>query len=107
MTEQNDISSSGSDKHKENLKSLSNLNEEIHEDNNLFENDAAEGLQLFPHDKIPVIIGGLNKGLQQHINKKHKKKRTLPDQTAVYITILTILLLAVVAYVIILSLIHI
>ena len=101
MTDQNDISSPGSDKHIDNLQSLSNLRKELNSDNDSFENDAAEGLRQLPDEKIPLIIGGLNKGLQQHINKKNKKKRALPDQTAVYITILTILLLAVVAYVII------
>lgn len=90
-----------------NNQGLHNLNDSLHDDDFSIENehdfelDAQEGLKQIPPDNITSHVASLNKGLQQHLKNKKKHKRKIPDQTMVYITIFTILILVVVAYVII------
>lgn len=70
------------------------------EDN--FEQDAQEGLQQMPNEKVTSIVDTLNADLYKKIQKNKKRKRKgIPDQQSTYIIIITILLLAVIAYVVI------
>ena len=69
-----------------------------------FMNDAVEGLENFKNKKdVSLIVEQLNKDLKKQTAKKklHKEKRKLKDQPWLYITIVTLLLLAVIGYVVI------
>jgi hypothetical protein len=69
-----------------------------------FMNDAVEGLENFKDKKdLSFLINQLNKDLKKQTEKKKlkKEKRKLKDQSWLYITIVTLLLLAIVAYLVI------
>ncbi len=91
----------------DNHESLKELNDALHRDDLSFENehdfeqDAAEGLNQINEVDITLHIAALNKGLKEKLKKQNKYKRKIPDQTMVYITIITLLILVVVAYIII------
>ena len=78
-------------------------NEEIsfEESDDDFEKDAAEGLQQFNKNQIPVFVNELNQNLKSQLKNKKRTKKQIPDQSAVLITVITLLLLVVVAFVII------
>ena len=91
------ISSPGNNKDGKN-DLLNDLNEDLNAANE-FEQDAAEGLQQLPQADIPSMVQKLNTELSHSLGKK-KKRRHLPDQSIVYISIIIILLLITVAYII-------
>jgi hypothetical protein len=69
-----------------------------------FMNDAVEGLENFKNKKdVSLIVEKLNKDLKKQTAKKklHKEKRKLKDQPWLYITIVTLLLLVIIAYIVI------
>ncbi len=69
-----------------------------------FMNDAVEGLENFKNKKdLSLLVEQLNKDLKKQTAKKklHKEKRKLKDQPWLYITIVTLLLLVIIAYVVI------
>ncbi|MFC4262014.1 hypothetical protein ACFOWM_03925 [Ferruginibacter yonginensis] len=77
------------------------LHDALH-DNDDFETDAEEGLQHINKEALPTIVAQLNTQLHQQIKKKKNiNKKKLMDQTSTYITIITILILVVVAYIVI------
>jgi hypothetical protein len=69
-----------------------------------FMSDAMDGLQNIKDKKdISLIIDQLNAGLKKQIDTKKQKKakRKIPEQSWLYYTIITLLVLIIVAYVII------
>ncbi len=83
------------------LKQLhADVNNGMFEDEDLFEAEAAEGLQQLEETQVPIIVNKLNADLHRQIKKKKKLKRAIPSQQPVLITIITILLLAIVAYIV-------
>ena len=74
---------------------------ELFNEEDLFEAEAAEGLQQMEETQVPLIVNKLNADLQRQLKKKKKQKRDIPSQQPVLITIITILLLAIVAYIVI------
>jgi hypothetical protein len=88
-------------------KLLQDLDEMLHTDAGIpdteaaFEKESAEGLSHLNTEKIPVIIEQLNTGLRRQLKRKKKKKGELPDQRFVYITVITVLLLIVIAWLVI------
>jgi Rps23 Pro-64 3,4-dihydroxylase Tpa1-like proline 4-hydroxylase len=69
-----------------------------------FMNDAVEGLENFKNKKdVSLIVEQLNTELKKQTAKKkaRKEKRRLKDQPWLYITIVTLLILVIVAYVVI------
>ena len=69
-----------------------------------FMNDAVEGLENFKNKKdVSLMVEQLNSELKKQTAKKkaRKEKRRLKDQPWLYITILTLLILVIVAYVVI------
>ena len=74
---------------------------ELFNEEDLFEAEAAEGLQQMEETQVPLIVNKLNADLNRQLKKKKKQKRGIPSQQPVLITIITILLLAVVAYIVI------
>lgn len=83
------------------LKRLEELNDELINDEQDFEMDAKEGLKQIPHTTATKLVTQLNANLQQQLINKKKNKRKIPDQTNVYITTVTLLILIIVAYIII------
>ena len=57
--------------------------------------------QQLEETQVPIIVNKLNTDLQRQLKKKKKLKRGIPSQQPVLITIITILLLAIVAYIVI------
>ena len=69
-----------------------------------FMNDAVEGLENFKDKKdVSLMVQQLNSELKKQTAKKkaRKEKRRLKDQPWLYITIVTLLILVIVAYVVI------
>jgi len=69
-----------------------------------FMNDAVEGLENFKDKKnLTSLVEQLNRDLKKQTEKKKlkKEKRKLKDQPWLYITIVTLLLLVIIAYVVI------
>ncbi len=84
------------------LKQLhADVNNDMFGDEDLFEAEAAEGLQQFEKTQVPIIVNKLNADLQRQLKKKKRLQRAIPSQQPVLITIITILLLAIVAYLVI------
>jgi hypothetical protein len=84
------------------LKQLNaDVQSEMFTEEDLFETDAAEGLQQMDEAHVSLIVNKLNANLQHELKKKKKQKRAIPSQQPVLITIITILLLAIVAYMVI------
>jgi hypothetical protein len=84
-------------------KGLHALSEDLFSDEeDIFEQDAQEGLQEIPTSKVASIVDTLNADLHKKLQKNKKRKRAgIPSQQTTYITIITILLLAVIAYIVI------
>ncbi len=68
---------------------------------NEFDMEAAQGLKQLNNQQITGIVAQLNNNLKLQLKKKKKYKRNIPSQTTVIITIVTILIFIVLAYVII------
>ena len=84
------------------LKQLhADVNNDMLDDEDLFEVEAAEGLQQMDATQLPIIVNKLNADLHHQLKKKKKQKRGISSQQPVLITIITILLLAIVAYIVI------
>jgi hypothetical protein len=83
------------------LKLLHALNNDAFDDEDLFEADAHEGLQQMDDSHVAAMVNTLNADLSRQIKKKKKQRRGMPSQQGLYITIITILLLAVIAYMVI------
>jgi hypothetical protein len=69
-----------------------------------FINDAVEGLESFKNKKdVSLMVQQLNSELKKQTAKKkaRKEKRRLKDQPWLYITIVTLLILVIVAYIVI------
>ena len=66
-----------------------------------FEKDSAEGLAHLNSEKIPAIIDQLNRNLRTQVKKSRRTKNRLPGQSFGYITVMTVLLLLVLAYIVI------
>ena len=69
-----------------------------------FMNDAMEGLENFKNKKdVSLMVQQLNSELKKQTEKKkaRKEKRKLKDQPWLYITIVTLLILVIVAYIVI------
>ena len=69
-----------------------------------FMNDAVEGLENFRNKKdLSLMVQQLNRELKKQTEKKKAKreKRKLKDQPWLYITIVTLLLLVIIAYIVI------
>ncbi len=103
-TDTNNISPLGSDD-ADKLKLLHQinveLNNEIFDDEDMFDDDAAEGLKQIPETHVTSMVNKLNADLNRQIKKKKKQRRGIPSQQGLYIVIITILLLAIVAYIVI------
>jgi hypothetical protein len=72
--------------------------------NDIFVNDAVEGLQQFtPSKDLQLYVEQLNSDLQKQIvkNKKRKEKRRIKDQPYTYFAIIFILLLLVICFLVI------
>ncbi len=74
------------------------LNSEIFDDEDMFDDEAAEGLNQIPESHVTPLVNKINAELKRQIKKRKKQRRGIPSQQSIYITIITILLLAVVAY---------
>jgi hypothetical protein len=77
------------------------LNNEIFDDEDMFDDDAAEGLDQIPESHVTSMVNKLNADLKRQIKKKKKQRRGIPSQQGLYIIIITILLLAIIAYIVI------
>ena len=69
-----------------------------------FMNDAMEGLENFKNKKdVSLMVQQLNSKMKKQTAKKkaRKEKRKLKDQPWLYITIVTLLILVIVAYIVI------
>jgi hypothetical protein len=69
-----------------------------------FMNDAVEGLEQFKNkQQLSLLVEQLNADLKKKTNKKlqKKEKRKLKDQPWLYITLITLLLLAIIGFVVI------
>jgi hypothetical protein len=77
------------------------LNNEMFDDEDMFEDDATEGLQQIPETHVTSLVNKLNADLQRQLKKKKKQRRGIQSQQGLYIIIITILLLAIVAYIVI------
>jgi hypothetical protein len=80
---------------------LNTLRDDLFSDDHSFEIDAQEGLSEIPQEKVTAIINTLNTDLHRKLHKKKKKSREIPNQQTTYFTIITILLLAIIGYVVI------
>lgn len=64
-----------------------------------FMNDAVEGLQALPEQKIPVYLEQLQQNLKQQVQQQNKrKKKRWKDNPQSYLIILLVLLLILLAY---------
>jgi hypothetical protein len=94
------ISSDGSENSAEKNNRLQALNDSLSfSDDDLFEKEAAEGLSQLEEQKVPQIVDKLNADLHRQLKKK-KKRKGIADNSHTYITIITILLLVVVAFIV-------
>jgi DNA replicative helicase MCM subunit Mcm2 (Cdc46/Mcm family) len=69
-----------------------------------FMNDAVEGLEHFKNKKdLALLVEQLNKDLKKQTAQKKlkKEKRKLKDQPWLYITLVTLLLLAIIGYLVV------
>jgi hypothetical protein len=69
-----------------------------------FMNDAVEGLENFSNKKdLSLLVEQLNRELKKQTEKKKlkKEKRKLKEQSWLYISIVTLLLLAIIGYLVI------
>lgn len=105
--DQNDITGTGRDHEADKKRLLDDLNDLPEEassnpDDTAFESDSAEGLAQLNKDRLPLIIEQLNSNLRQQLKKKKKKTAAgLPDQSFVYITVITLLVLVIIAYIVV------
>jgi len=69
--------------------------------NDPFEDDSNEGLAQLSKEKARLIIDSLNHNLHQHIKKNRKREGKLPGLSFMNITVITVLLLIIIAYIVI------
>jgi hypothetical protein len=94
------ISSDGSENNADKNNRLQELNDALSfSDDDLFEQEAAEGLSTLEEQKVPQIVDKLNADLHRQLKKK-KKRKGIADNSNTYITIITILILVVVAFIV-------
>ena len=90
-----------------NPEGLSDLNDVLNSDSILekssddFDKEAAEGLQQIGTDKIPSLVNEINRNLSSQLKIKKRLKKKEIDQSAVIITIITLLITIVLAFFII------
>ena len=96
----NNISPNDNNIDKEKL--LQQLNEDLFSDDDAmddnFETDAQIGLRQLDEKKVPLIVDKLNADLRRHLSKKKKRRGMINDPSNINITIITILLLAIISY---------
>jgi hypothetical protein len=101
-TDLNHINDGGSNEKKV---ALQQLNEDLLAEDAFAENDfaedAAEGLTKLNPAKTDAIVKQLNANLTAQLTKKKRKHKEIPDQSGMYIIILTLLVLIVVAFILI------
>ena len=68
---------------------------------NSFEQDSKEGLAQLNKEKARQMIDSLNHNLHQHIRKSRKRESKLPGLSFMNITVITVLLLIIIAYIVI------
>ena len=99
----NNISPNNNNLDKEKL--LQQLNEDLFSDDDVmdddFETDAEIGLKQLDQNKVTQIVDKLNADLSRHLSKKKKRRGIFQDPSNIYITIITILLLIILAYIVI------
>lgn len=84
------------------LNNALNIDEDLNDSSSTeFEGDAAEGLQHINENKIPNLVDQINSNLTAQLKNKKRRRVRIPDQSGVLITIVTILLLVIVAYIVI------
>ncbi len=72
------------------------------EEEDFFEQDAQEGLQQMPSEKLCSIVDTLNADLNKKLQKNKKRKRAgIASQQGIYVITITILILVVMAFVVI------
>jgi len=69
--------------------------------NDPFEQDSNEGLSQLSKEKARLMIDSLNHNLHQHIRKSRKRESKLPGFSFLYISIITVLLLIIIAWLVI------
>ncbi len=97
------ISSTDTDNTASKQQRLYDLKDDIFKENNaeLFEKEASEGLAQIPATNLHFIIENLHTDLQKKLKKHRRKNHKIPSQQGAYIAIITILLLAIIAYLVI------
>ena len=99
----NNISPNNNNLDKEKL--LQQLNEDLFSDDDAidddFETDAEIGLKQLDQNKVTQIVDKLNADLSRHLSKKKKRRGIFNDPSNIYVTIITILLLIILAYIVI------
>ena len=63
-----------------------------------FEDDASEGLKQIEQNKIPKLVAQINSNLTKQLKNKKRVLSKIPDQTMVIMTIVTLLILVIVAF---------
>ncbi len=106
----NNILNNG-DQEAERKKALSALHSALdepteHPEDAAFEQDTAEGLSRISNEQALGMIEQLNAGLRHQLKKSKKKRSVLPDQKFVYLTVITVLILIVVAWIVIKKMMH-
>ncbi len=92
----------GSNKGLQELSDALNREDDLHEHHDIFfEEDAKDGLAQIDPEKVRDIISQLNANLKAQLKAKKKNKKQIPDQTMVMVTIVTLLLLVIVAFIVI------
>jgi len=101
----NDVSNISPEENEERRLALLGLNAELAEDGptgkDPFEQEAAEGLTGIKPEHVASMVQSLNTGLSKQLSKKKRKAKAIPDQSGIYIIIITLLVLIVVAYIVI------
>ena len=82
---------------------LSQLNNELNisHSEDLFAEDADEGLKKLKKEDADKMVQQLDAGLTQHLKKKKTKRKGIPDLSGTYIIIATLLLLIIISYIVI------
>jgi hypothetical protein len=91
---ENNIWPNGSEKEQ----NLADLHNDLFSEDDNFEQDAAEGLQHMPQQKVDGIVQHLNGYLQQKITRQRPKRRLEINLRQSIIAIVVILILAVLAF---------
>ena len=72
--------------------------QELHND---FDREAAEGLEQIANNNIPSLVNQINGNLKSQLKNKKRIKKKIPEQSSVIFTIITLLIIVVLAYIII------